>query len=72
MEIKLTFAEGKFTDKLITEREKRIQLLVRELKFNGWRKAAKEYIRLYREKRRKRILDYIPIMDLCKIVDNFL
>lgn len=72
MEIKLTFAKGKFTDKLITERNERIQILVKGLKFNGWRKAAKEYIRLYREKRRKRILNYILIMDLCKIVDNFL
>lgn len=72
MEIKLTFAEEKITDELIIERNERIQILVKELKFNGWRKAAKEYIRLYREKRRKRILNYIPIMDLCKIVDNFL
>lgn len=58
-------------DSTVFNREERIKYLVTELRFNAWKKAARKYLSLYRERRRKMLLQYLPILDLCKIIENF-
>lgn len=55
----------------VFNREERIKCLVTELRYNAWTKAARQYLSLYREKRRK-IIDMYILPDLTKIVEKYI
>lgn len=54
----------------LNEKLERISRLVQELKFHAWLKAIRKFVARYRAKRRKIILNYLPI-DLCKMVEKY-
>lgn len=58
----------------VTKRETRVQILVHELRFNAWKKAIRNFVNWYREKRRKILLTETTkylIPELCTMVEKY-